>query len=88
VLKTRSPIPTILGLLDTTNNHGRQQGPNTDTYLWFGYIQEHVAATGSAVGQDMLANWDEKCKHFVKVFPHDLKRVLGERDAAAKEEAA
>ena len=36
----------------------------------------------------MLANWDEKCKHFVKVFPHDLKRVLGERDAAAKEEAA
>jgi glutamate synthase domain-containing protein 3 len=54
----------------------------------FGYIQEHVAATGSAVGQDMLANWDEKCKHFVKVFPHDLKRVLGERDAAAKEEAA
>jgi glutamate synthase domain-containing protein 3 len=55
----------------------------------FGYIQEHVAATGSAVGQDMLENWDEKCKHFVKVFPHDLKRVLGERDAAAvKEEAA
>eukprot|EP00529_Nitzschia_sp_RCC80_P006936 CAMPEP_0113489594 /NCGR_PEP_ID=MMETSP0014_2-20120614/26609_1 /TAXON_ID=2857 /ORGANISM="Nitzschia sp." /LENGTH=1622 /DNA_ID=CAMNT_0000383335 /DNA_START=70 /DNA_END=4934 /DNA_ORIENTATION=- /assembly_acc=CAM_ASM_000159 len=42
----------------------------------FGYIQEHVAATGSSVGQAMLENWDERCKHFVKVFPHDYKRVL------------
>lgn len=52
----------------------------------FGYIQEHVAATGSTVGQAMLENWDESCKNFVKVFPHDYKRVLEER--AAKEEAA
>ena len=53
----------------------------------FGYIQEHVEVTGSSVGQGMLENWDESCKHFVKVFPHDYKRVLEER-AAAKEEAA
>jgi glutamate synthase (NADH) len=54
----------------------------------FGYIQDHVAATGSSVGQSMLENWDEKSKHFVKVFPHDYKRVLEERAAAAAEQAA
>ena len=54
----------------------------------FGYIQEHVAATGSSVGQAMLENWDESCKNFVKVFPHDYKRVLEERAARANEEAA
>ena len=54
----------------------------------FSYIQEHVAATGSSVGQAMLENWDESCKNFVKVFPHDYKRVLEERAARANEEAA
>ena len=53
----------------------------------FGYIQEHVIATGSSVGQRMLENWDEASKNFVKVFPHDYKRVLAER-AAQVEEAA
>ena len=55
----------------------------------FGYIQEHVAATGSRVGADMLENWDSRCKDFVKVYPHDYKRVVEERArAAAAEEAA
>jgi glutamate synthase domain-containing protein 3 len=54
----------------------------------FGYIQEHVAATGSSVGQEMLENWDEKRKEFVKVFPHDFKRALEEAAAKAQEEAA
>ncbi|KAL3939949.1 MAG: hypothetical protein SGBAC_005406, partial [Bacillariaceae sp.] len=53
----------------------------------FEYIQEHVEATGSGVGQGMLENWDEKSKQFVKVFPHDFKRVLEEK-AKAQEEAA
>lgn len=53
----------------------------------FGYIQEHVAATESGVGQTMLENWDAMSKDFVKVFPHDFKRVLNER-AKAEEEAA
>merc|ERR1711862_841052 len=44
----------------------------------FGYIQEHVAATGSRVGADMLENWDSRCKDFVKVYPHDYKRVVEE----------
>jgi glutamate synthase domain-containing protein 3 len=54
----------------------------------FGYIQEHVEMTGSSVGKRMLENWDHESKHFVKVFPHDFKRVLLEKAEAAKEEAA
>jgi glutamate synthase domain-containing protein 3 len=50
----------------------------------YGYIKEHVEITGSSVGQEMLENWDTASSKFVKVFPHDYKRVLLEREAAAK----
>jgi len=53
----------------------------------YNYIQQHVEATGSNVGQNMLENWDATVKDFVKVMPHDYKRVLAER-AAAEAEAA
>mmetsp|Transcript_14199 Transcript_14199/g.20992 ORF Transcript_14199/g.20992 Transcript_14199/m.20992 type:complete len:1591 (-) Transcript_14199:142-4914(-) len=53
----------------------------------YSYIQQHIEATGSTVGQDMLENWDATVKNFVKVMPHDYKRVLAER-AAAEAEAA
>lgn len=49
----------------------------------YNYIREHVEVTGSSVGQAMLDNWDERVKHFVKVMPHDYKRVLEERAARA-----
>jgi len=48
------------------------------------YIKEHVDFTGSTVGQEMLDNWDLRVGSFVKVFPHDYKRVLLERKAAAE----
>jgi glutamate synthase domain-containing protein 3 len=51
----------------------------------YGYIQEHVEATGSTVGQGMLDSWDTCVSQFVKVMPHDYKRVLQEKaEAAAK----
>ena len=53
----------------------------------YNYIKEHVDMTGSTVGQSMLEDWDNVVGNFVKVMPHDYKRVLAER-AAAKEEAA
>lgn len=52
------------------------------------YIEEHVQITGSSVGQEMLESWDSRVGSFVKVFPHDYKRVLLERAARAKEVAA
>lgn len=54
----------------------------------YNYIKEHVEYTGSSVGQGMLDNWDTRVTQFVKVMPHDYKRVLLEREAAAKAEAA
>jgi glutamate synthase (NADPH/NADH) len=48
------------------------------------YIKEHVEFTGSSVGQEMMNNWDMRVGNFVKVFPHDYKRVLLERKAAAE----
>ena len=53
----------------------------------YNYIKEHVEATGSSVGQSMLDNWDSRVGSFVKVMPHDYKRVLEERAAAAAEAA-
>merc|ERR1712137_74319 len=42
------------------------------------YIKEHVEVTGSTVGQKMLDSWETNAGHFVKVMPHDYKRVLME----------
>src|SRR5581483_2635887 len=49
-------------------------------------IAEHAERTGSPVAADVLARWEEllAAKAFVKVMPHDYKRVLRER---AEEEA-
>ncbi len=39
-------------------------------------IRRHVEYTGSALGSRMLDNWAETLRNFVKVFPHEYKRVL------------
>lgn len=39
-------------------------------------ITAHVDATDSAVGQRILADWDNQLGHFTKVMPRDYKRVL------------
>jgi glutamate synthase domain-containing protein 3 len=36
-----------------------------------------VELTGSRRGQWILENWAEMLPRFVKVFPHEYKRVLG-----------
>ena len=41
-----------------------------------GMITAHVDATDSAVGQRILADWDDQLKNFIKVMPRDFKRVL------------
>jgi glutamate synthase domain-containing protein 2/glutamate synthase domain-containing protein 1/glutamate synthase domain-containing protein 3 len=40
-------------------------------------IVKHVEATGSPRGQWILENWLRMAPKFVKVFPHEYKRVLG-----------
>src|SRR5260370_128157 len=40
-------------------------------------IAKHVETTGSPRGQWILENWGRLLPKFVKVFPHEYKRVLG-----------
>jgi len=40
-------------------------------------ITKHVEATGSARGKWVLENWEQMREKFVKVFPHEYKRILG-----------
>ena len=40
-------------------------------------IERHVEYTGSPRAKWILENWSEMLPKFVKVFPHEYKRVLG-----------
>jgi glutamate synthase domain-containing protein 3 len=40
-------------------------------------IEKHVETTGSPRGKWVLENWLQMLPRFVKVFPHEYKRVLG-----------
>ncbi|MEI6210503.1 MAG: glutamate synthase large subunit [bacterium] len=55
-----------------------------------GLIERHAAYTGSRTAQRMLDHWDEYLPRFVKVFPMEYRRVLGqmmrEDESTAREE--
>ncbi|MFO0445089.1 MAG: glutamate synthase subunit alpha, partial [Betaproteobacteria bacterium] len=46
-------------------------------------IEDHPRWTGSLRARELLDSWPESRAKFVKVFPHEYKRVLGERAARA-----
>ena len=46
-------------------------------------VEEHLRTTGSANARRVLDDWDAMLPRFVKVMPHDYKRVLAERAQAA-----
>jgi glutamate synthase domain-containing protein 3 len=45
-------------------------------------VAEHERRTGSTVARRVLNEWNRLLGKFVKVFPHDYKRVLAEMAAA------
>ena len=52
-----------------------------------GLLERHRDLTGSPRAAWILENWNEAQARFVKVFPHEYKRVLGvERPEAAHAE--
>jgi glutamate synthase domain-containing protein 3 len=51
-------------------------------------IEAHVKHTGSKRGQQILEKWGEHRGRFVKVFPKEYRRALGELAAAQKKAAA
>jgi glutamate synthase (NADPH/NADH) large chain len=53
-------------------------------------IERHLRFTGSTRALAILDNWDDARRRFVKVFPHEYKRALGElyaKQATAKQSA-
>ena len=50
-------------------------------------IAAHASNTGSARAKAILDNWATERGKFVKVFPHEYRRALGERAASHKKVA-
>ena len=48
-----------------------------DVRILTALVEEHARRTGSPQARRILANWTSVLSHFVKVYPHELKRVLG-----------
>ncbi|MBI2569970.1 MAG: glutamate synthase large subunit [Candidatus Schekmanbacteria bacterium] len=59
-----------------------------DHDLVYQLVAEHVALTGSPVGQRILDNWIVEVPRFVKVMPREYKRVLQDQRAARRQQAA
>ena len=53
-----------------------------------GLIERHVKYTGSKRGQEILASWTQVRSRFIKVFPKEYRRALGELASANKKAAA
>jgi glutamate synthase (NADPH/NADH) large chain len=49
-------------------------------------LKQHLDHTGSTLAQRLLLHWPDYQPRFVKVMPHDLKRVLADRDRQSAED--
>ena len=56
----------------------------SDLFLVYGLIEDHVRLTASSVGRRILDNWELMVPRFVKVMPVDYRRVLQARRAVAR----
>ncbi len=59
----------------------------SDLWLLFSLIEDHVRFTSSPLGRRVLDNWEHLVARFVKIMPTDYKRVLQARRAAARPRA-
>jgi glutamate synthase (NADPH/NADH) large chain len=59
-----------------------------DEVLLRGLIERHAKHTGSKRAQQILEKWASFRTRFVKVFPKEYRRALGELAAAQKKAAA
>ena len=56
----------------------------SDLWLVYGLIEDHVRFTASPLGRRILDNWEHMVARFVKVMPTEYKRVLQARRAASR----
>ncbi len=68
--------------MDTALWHRVDGKPQTDEALLKKLIESHHRWTGSLRAREILDHWAERRVKFVKVFPHEYKRALGEMHAA------
>ena len=47
-------------------------------------IRKHVEYTNSPLGHRLLSDWPAMLPHFIKVFPHEYKRVLAKGDLTGR----
>ncbi|HTH73773.1 MAG TPA: glutamate synthase-related protein, partial [Trinickia sp.] len=75
---------------ERTVDRGLWHMDTTDEALLKGLVERHFQFTGSPRAKALLENWDASRRQFVKVFPTEYKRALGELAAkkAAKEAMA
>src|SRR5471032_1688548 len=59
----------------------------TDEALLKDRIEQHFQSTGSTRAKALLENWDASRRQFVKVFPTEYKRALGEMGAKKSKDA-
>jgi len=63
-------------------HHLGELPPQTDEAILKKMLEDHHRWTGSQRARDILDNWAASRAKFVKVFPHEYKRALGEIHAA------
>ena len=56
----------------------------SDVFLVYGLIENHLRYTNSALARKLLDNWEHMVPRFVKVMPTEYKRVLQARRAALR----
>jgi glutamate synthase domain-containing protein 2/glutamate synthase domain-containing protein 1/glutamate synthase domain-containing protein 3 len=55
-----------------------------DALLLEALLRKHVGYTNSPRAKRLLENWPENLKQFIKVFPHEYKRILAKKPVAAE----
>ncbi len=70
-----------------TLHHGGDGQPAADEVIVKRLIDDHHQWTGSLRAREILDHWAEARGKFVKVFPHEYRRALGEMGAAQQADA-
>jgi glutamate synthase (NADH) large subunit (EC 1.4.1.14) len=81
------PVPTHAEQAGKGENalwHSAERGgePETDEAILKRLVEQHFRYTGSTRARNLLDDWARARQDFVKVFPHEYKRALGEMAAA------
>ncbi len=84
VLPAKEQEASIDGAIWHKGADGKQA---TDEVLLKKLVQDHHRWTGSQRAREIIDNWEQSRAKFVKVFPHEYKRALGEINAKKEADA-